>query len=333
MAGIATAMQAQTERATTLQAARTFAVSTSDGQRTYYDVTAAQPLVIHLRNGQWEFPDKTLDKADISSMRTEVPQKFLLNEDSTAFTPYLVDHGLLALRRSLQLDKWNTLALPVAITGRQLTDAFGKDMQLATFKDIIETETEAQVNFQTLSLDTDETVLEPGIHYLIRPTREPDIALGKTSSVNYGSARVPGPAWLIAGTNMAPGNKNPQLKTFQSEEKTVRVRYSGSYYLREDQTVTDYYLMNEEGNFVQTTGKADQKGFTSWLAIARNTNQLPIQFYIDGISLNGEISGISLNNRETINNYRYYDLQGRCIQHTTLKHGIYIVNGKKVYVR
>ncbi|MCR5159978.1 MAG: DUF285 domain-containing protein [Prevotella sp.] len=45
----------------------------------------------------------------------------------------------------------------------------------------------------------------------------------------------------------------------------------------------------------------------------------------------GEATGISENNRETITNNRYYDLQGRSVEQPTK--GLYIVNGKKVVRR
>ena len=44
-----------------------------------------------------------------------------------------------------------------------------------------------------------------------------------------------------------------------------------------------------------------------------------------------ETTGIEDNNRETITNNRYYDLQGRKVAQP--KKGLYIVNGKKVVIK
>ena len=44
--------------------------------------------------------------------------------------------------------------VPVSLNGRQIVDAFGEGTLLAAYQDIIEGETEAQVNFHTINLDT-----------------------------------------------------------------------------------------------------------------------------------------------------------------------------------
>ena len=328
------AAYAQTDRVTALQGARTLVVTDGKGQRDYHQVTTANPLVIRLKDGQLAFPDKTVSISDVDNMRVEVPQKFMLNEDSTTFTPYNVDHGLLALRRSLQVNKWNSLVVPVSLSGRQIIDAFGEGTLLAAYQDIIEGETEAQVNFHTISLDTDAEVMEPNVHYLIRPTREPDIAIGKTSTVNYGTARVPGPAYLVADASMDAANKTPQYKTVQSDQKNVRLRLTGTYTLRDDkQKVPNVFYLNDEGNFAMQTDSVAIKAFSSWILQARNTNEIAINFYVDGISMTGDITGIAEKPQTSnLKSQTIYDLQGRRIA-TPQKRGIYIINGKKVFVR
>ena len=334
LTAMSVASYAQTDRATTLQGARTLVVTDSQGQRDYQRVTTAKPFVIKLKDGQLVFPNKVMNISDVDNMRVEVPQKFMLNEDSTTFTPYNVDHGLLALRRSLQVNKWNSLVVPVSLSGRQIIDAFGEGTLLAAYQDIIEGETEAQVNFQTISLDTDAEVIEANVHYLIRPTREPDIAIGKTSTVNYGTARVPGPAYLVADASMDAANKTPQYKTVQSDQKNVRLRLTGTYTLRDDkQKVPNVFYLNDEGNFAMQTDSVAIKAFSSWILQARNTNEIAINFYVDGISMTGDITGIAEKPQTSnLKSQTIYDLQGRRIA-TPQKRGIYIINGKKVFVR
>ena len=94
---------AQSDRVTTLQGARTLVVTDSEGQRDYYQVTTAKPFVIRKEDGQLVLAGKQQRLADVKSLRLEVPQKFQLSEDSTTFTSYNVDRGLLALRRSLRV--------------------------------------------------------------------------------------------------------------------------------------------------------------------------------------------------------------------------------------
>lgn len=325
---------AQSDRVTTLQGARTLVVTDSEGQRDYYQVTTAKPFVIRKEDGQLVLPGKQQRLADVKSLRLEVPQKFQLSEDSTTFTAYNVDHGLLALRRSLQLNKWNSLVVPVAVTGLQVKDAFGEDAQLAAYRDIIEMETEAQVNFQTIDLNTDEVVLQPNQHYLVRPTREPDIAVGKTSTVNYGTAKVAGPAYLIAAATMTTDDKAPQFKSVRSEQDNVRLRFNGTYTLRDGrQKLINVFRMNNEGNIGMQTDSVAVKAFTSWMVQARNTNQTAIRFYVDGVSISDDATAIAdvRGEMEEVGGV-VYDLQGRQVLNPR-KRGLYIINGKKVYVR
>lgn len=327
-------VQAQTGRTATVQGARTLMVTDAKGKADRYSVTSEKSLLIKLKDGKLEFPDKTVEKADVQSMRLEIPQKFMLSEDSTTFTPYNVDFGLLALRRTLLVNKWNTLVVPVSISGRHVLDAFGEGAQLATFKDIIEAETEAQVNFSTIDLNTDEVVVEPGVHYLIRPTREPDIAAGATSTINYGTSRVAGPAYLLEGATMTTSNKAPQVKTLKSDQENVRLRLRGSYiqppgYLRP----VNAYVFNDDGNLALHADTVNAKGFSSWMQQSKNANETALRFYVDGVSLMGDltqiadvVAGKDAGMRETV-----YDLQGRRV--ATPRRGLYIINGKKVYVR
>jgi len=331
---VAISAQAQSNRATALQGARRLTVTSAKGTADRYTVTAASSLLIKLKDGKMEFPDKTMEMADVKSMRLEIPQKFMLDEDSTTFTPYNVDEGLLALHRTLMMNRWNTLVVPVALTGHHVLDAFGEDARLATFKDIIETETEAQVNFGTIDLNTDEVVVQPGTHYLIRPTREPDIAAGAVSTVNYGEARVTGPAYLLEGATMTVNNKTPQYKSVRSDQDNVRLRIQGSYTQREGiMKPVEVYVVNEEGNMTFSEDTVAAKGFSSWIQLARNEHETPIAFYVDGICITGESTGIAFFRGEKgeERDERMYDLQGRRI--AAPGRGLYIVNSKKVYVR
>lgn len=327
-------VQAQTSRATLLQGARTLMVTDAKGNSNRYTVTASSSLLIKLKDGQMVFPDKGVNMTDLKSMRLEIPQKFLLNEDSTTFTPYNVEGGLLALRRTMLLNKWNSLVVPVSLTGRHILDAFGEGTLLATYKDIIETESEAQVNFSTINLNTNEIVLQPGVHYLIRPTREPDIVNGATSTVNYGAARVSGPVYLLEGATMTTSNKTPQYRSVRSDQENVRLRIQGSYTQRDGKMKpVDVYVFNDAGDFTLSQDSVAAKAFSSWIQVSRNNNETAIKFYVDGVSLMDDFTGVPIV-KANVSGVRdiIYDLQGRQI--SNLKRGrLYIINGKKVYVK
>jgi hypothetical protein len=75
------------------------------------------------------------------------------------------------------------------------------------------------------------------------------------------------------------------------------------------------------------------KAFSTWIQQARNTNQTAINFYVDGISMTGDITGIAEKPQTSkLKSQTIYDLQGRRVV-TPQKRGLYIINGKKVIVR
>ena len=94
----------------------------------------------------------------------------------------------------------------------------------------------------------------------------------------------------------------------------------------------NYFVLAKDGN--------DDACFKQWVgAVSTLTGRvvLPLQLDVTSntartLSLNfGETTGILDNNRETITNNRYFDMQGRRVQQP--QKGLYIVNGKKVVVK
>lgn len=326
---------AQTDRVATLQGARNLVVNTTDGQSDCYLVTASQSLMIHKREGRLVFGNKSLRPDSIAGMRLGIPQKFSFDEDSTVFTPREVNHGLLAFRSTLSVGKWNTLALPVSLTGRQVADAFGEDALLADVKDIVEDETMAQFNFKTISLNTDEVVIEPNMVYLIRPTREPDIAIGKTTSVAYGDKKISGPVYLIADVSMQKGKDNPGYTLLYSNQKNLRFRFHGTYTMREipNSSTHPIYSLTDDGVFAQTTEAVSVPAFHGWLQEVLNSDGKPLQFFVDGIGMSEDVTDISF----TLSNIPFsskaiYTLDGRQVTGNP-RSGLYIINGKKVFVK
>lgn len=325
---------AQADRVTTLQGARNLVVNTTDGQSDCFLVTASQSLIIHKRDGRLVFGSKSMRPDSIASMRLCIPQKFSFNEDSTVFTPREVNHGLLAFRSTLNLNCWNTLVLPVSLTGRQVADAFGEDALLACFKDISEGETTAQINFKTVSLNTDEVVVEPNMVYLIRPTREPDIATGKTTSVVYGDKKIPGPVYLIADVTLQKGKDNPGYTLLYSDQKNLRFRWNGTFTTRKVSynATRPIYSLTDSGFFAQTTEDISLAAFHGWLQETQNVESKALLFFVDGIGMSEDMTGISLTTHHTPLSSEIYTLDGRKVTGQP-RSGLYIINGKKVFVK
>lgn len=76
---------------------------------------------------------------------------------------------ILHLKRSFELNKWNTLILPVNLTYGQMRYTFGDDVKLAKLYKL----TPNSVRFKTVECDSDNDVmLEAYTPYIIKPTKE-----------------------------------------------------------------------------------------------------------------------------------------------------------------
>jgi hypothetical protein len=333
---------AQTDRVATLQSARNLVITKDDGKSAYHTITTDQSLMLHKTGNVLILQNDSMPIGSIQSMRLVAPKKFALDEDSTTFNSYNVDHGLLALRCSFSLGKWNTFVAPFALSGRQVTEAFGNDTQLACYRGITEGD-EAQVDLETIDLDTDETVVEANTYYIIRPTREPDIAEGKTTTINYGSSRIAGPAYIIPNVSMQKSNNIVNNKGLTSDKGNVRLRISGTYKLLTDKqkiyygTARPFYPMNDDGLFYQATDSVEFKAFRNWLVWVKNDNNLPFRFYVDGIGEDLTMAtGIQAPRQQAAlpPTGRCYDLQGRQVDaNASVRKGIYVINGKKMIKR
>ena len=169
------------DRWTSLIYARYLTIATGNGATYYYLAGSSEAATMQLKDGQVVVRRDTFDIADIKSMRIKDIDKFILDEDSTKFGSYSVSHGMLALRRTLSQHQWNSLVLPVSLTGTQVRDAFGQDAMLATVRGFRDGET-AIVDYETIDLNTDEVVMQANQHYIIWPTREPDLAADKKAT-------------------------------------------------------------------------------------------------------------------------------------------------------
>ncbi len=329
----AAGLWAQSSRMQVLEKACNLTISTTDDRTYHYLVSAEQSYTMHrLGDGRVTIARDTFHTSDIRGMRFVALPKFSLDEDSTAIgTNYSVDHGLLAFRRSFNLGRWNTIVVPFALTGSQVRDAFGKNAMLALARTVTEGDV-ATLEFDAISLDTDDVVMEAGIHYLIRPTREPDLPKGKLTTAAYGSGKVEGPLYVIPNVTMVSDKSTPANMALRSTDDNVRLRFRGSYVNIEDNAYTSshqQFMLNDEGRFVTADNGVAFKAFRSWIEESRNNNELAFRFYINGVG--EDITGTS-SLRSILSDVAQpeavYDLSGRRVS-GSLKSGVYVINGKK----
>ena len=320
---------AQTSRITTLQGTRKLVVNNGQTTRNHL-LGSNESIMIHRKDGKLILGNDTLTPQTTTLQLKSLP-RFVLDEDSTAFgNKYSVDCGLLAFRRSLNVGLWNSIVVPFSLTGAQVRDAFGDEAQLAVLSAVTDGEMPT-VEFQGIDLQTDEVVITANQHYLLKPSREPDIAEGRQSTVNYGSAKVAGPVYAIGGVSLTDG-QNAQYKTLRSESRQSVVRVRGYYYAHDVPVATNpRYVLGDEGYFYQLTASTSQKGFRSFYEDASNDSHTRMRFYIDGVDEDlSDVTGMAdiVRSEAAGQAAAVYDLQGRRVARPAK--GLYIIGGKKV---
>lgn len=336
--------QRKAERHTVLMGAKNLTVTTRQNTVYYYLVSSEANPVIRLTDGQVRIVNDEFSLADIKSMRFRALPRFLLDEDSTTYDKSKnVEHGLLALRRSLNVGRWNSLVLPVNLTTEQVVDAFGEGTELATPRGIRENDATV-VELETVNLAPGETVVKAGYHYLIRPTREADLDAETWMSNFITGQRIYGPIYMIPDVSTTT-TKQPRVQSFASADESVSVYFRGSFFKRDGSSSANRYadagtyMLSDDARMVKNVEPAEVKAFTSWVQDMSAEKQDHLHFYVDGV--NEDISEFTdalpaLHMDETTDD-AIYDLGGRRVgsakQRASLKPGIYVIRGQKVVVK
>lgn len=344
----ATAPQRATRQSTLLNA-KNMVLTTTKGTTYYYFVTSEENPVMHLGDGTLRIGTDEFRRQDVKGIRFRSLARVVMNEDSTTYDKTrTLDHALLALRRTMNVGRWNSLVLPFDLTGRQLLDTFGEGTEVAQPRGMAE-DGQAVVEFNTLNLQTDEVVMRANYHYLVRPTREPDVEADRRL-YNFVSGQLYGPIYLIPNVSMK-ANQTARIQSLQNEDGSKRVRLRGTYLKLDDSEVQGRiirnkrvapgtYLMNDEGLMEQTQDSAVVAAFRSWIEDV-GTDSQPLRFYVDGVNedITSHIEEMK-NEQLTMNNVddAVYDLSGRQIVNRKwlngkLPNGLYIVNGRKVVIK
>lgn len=344
------AASAQTERLGQLVNGRQLVITEGKQQPRYYLVTSTESKILKRHDGKLTIGDSELEAHDVT-MRLKLMQRFAVDEDSTVYASnYSVDHGLLAFRRSMNVGKWNSLVVPFELTGSQVRDAFGTDAQLAAIVGVTVGE-EATVEFQTIGLDTDGVVLQSDAYYLLKPTREPDVPDGSTTSAIYGSGRVAGPVYAIPGVSLTKGSTQPAAKIYRSDDSQVSIAPRGTYRNRDGQTkvpvkTRHLFAFNNDGQFYQLYDSTAIKGFRYWFEDYSKLTDVKFRIAIDGVveepGVATDMAGLGadiLPGRAASGEPgSVFDLSGRQVAGRRsaggqLQRGLYIVNGKKVFIK
>lgn len=330
------------ERPQALMLGKLLVITTTAGTTYHYTVTALDNPMIQRLKDSIIVENDTFQLSQVKALRFCTMKHYLLDEDSTAFgADYAVDHGLLAFRRTLHNGQWNSLTVPFNLTGLQVRQLFGNDARLAVVKGMRGGE-EAAVEFATVDLDnTKDIAVKAGSHYLLWPTREPDLAASEKLGINWKGTRAAGPIYLLPCVSMESGQKKSTPQNIYNTDRTQHVFISGSYARLDDsykvgsivknpRLAPGMYVFNEEGRVEQHSDSTAIQAFRSWFKEMCNPSQ-PLHFYIDGIDEDLIVAdGIALLPADGQScEEAVYDLSGRRVgtaaQLSTLPKGIYVV--------
>ena len=169
------------------------------------------------------------------------------------------------------------------------------------------------------------TVEEDGI-FTITFTFDPATSTGNAVATKTGDAMT----WTVVGNQEWMGNwdiSSPNGNMEKQDDGTFKKVYSNLALAAE----TDYEF-KVCGN--HTWDPAYPSSNYKFTVEAAGNYDVTITLNVVSMEVSHSASvatGITYNKRETINNNQYFDLQGRCVAQP--KHGLYIVNGKKVMVK
>jgi len=230
-----------------------------------------------------------------------------LNENDTAL-PEDLSASDVKVVRSIAGGVWNTLCLPFDMTGEQLREAFGADVQLArmtsanvTAQNPDGTPTVIEVDFASMNVGEG---LKANFPCIIKTSA--DVESFTAERVSIEPAEQP----------MAPGGSDTMVGTYVAE--TV---------------VPAEALYLSDNAFWYSVGKTKMKGFRAYFvlskvieAYSKAGSEAKVSLSVDGVptalDLMIERGGKGAQGE-------VYDLQGRSVGKDALKKGVYVKRGKK----
>ncbi len=265
----------------------------------------------------------------------------------------------LYLHRSMNVNTWNSLVLPVSLTVGQVKSAFGDQVRISEFKGAIDQDRSETIIFSKISASRDnnnDTAIVAGRLYLVKPTKA--MPTGQTSITVPGTESSITDYYSIVGVtyakaaDVADKNYNDKVKdsigyeTFGSDTK---VQFVGTYVKLTDEKIpAKSYVLNGNnvggtaGLWYYRTVKTASKGFRGWLQVLDGETSTDLKYEIDGVTemVSGDTTGIGdiVDGNSNAINGNIYNLSGQLVRRNAtsldgLAAGIYVSGGKKYVVK
>ena len=258
----------------------------------------------------------------------------------------------MVLARTIYEGEWNSLSLPVDLTGEQAITAFGPYLQVSKLM-------EAYSNGKVVgysSIDVASVGITHEVAYLIKPNVTE--LQGETSGATFTMTGSEGGTHTLSQQfYLIPQVSFPSESITSYEvdtELTDEYKNVGTYIYQKNRIPYGSYLMyrkkNTDGSYTQAyykyvgTAGLDVKGFRNWVEpITESAAEVSIRFAIDGDESeinwdSGESTSISsVDASEVKTDGRIYTLSGQLVATDgnldALPEGIYVLGGTKYIVR
>ncbi|QUB75273.1 adhesin [Prevotella melaninogenica] len=266
-----------------------------------------------------------------------------------------INAGTLILKRTMKINTWNSIMLPVNLTVGQVKTAFGEDVKLSRQPKQHST-VKSRISFESVKLDVDdeEIAIEANKLYLIKPQKEPTgIEREDPYTKQLKSGRwlsIPAPYYVINNVSLTadPSKLSKYKDGVIKEDATTsttpdeKLQFCGSVINQTNKVVpaNSYALGSNDGKWYFTQNPLSIKGFRCWIATGSQAYAKTIRFFIDGVE-EDMVTGIDNvvvenNNNEVMGTV--YNLNGQVVRAGAtslegLPKGIYIVNNKKYIVK
>ena len=240
------------------------------------------------------------------------------------------------IRRYFNLDKWESLILPCALTGDQVKQTFGGDKQvkLSVFDRVEGT----CVYFRPVNPDTEGIVADKP--YIIKVGKKADIETKENEYTfpwgNNTTVKVKGPIYQVKGV-VPPTFTGDSVKIVK-ETFGYNVQFHGFYY-DPGAAPTNAYVVNND-NMYHLHSPWESFVGTSWYITITDAqgNAKALSFSFDGDSSTTAIENVTRQEDAAVQTDGFvYNLSGQRVgtrnNMSNLSSGIYIVAGKKVVVK
>ena len=269
---------------------------------------------------------------------------FVLDEDTTS-DQYMRDadyqgetFATVYLKRNFTLNKWNTLVMPIDLTAAQVKEAFGDDTQIAELKGVGAVTGRPSIDFQTVSLDQEGTVVEKAKMYLIKPVKDGStktlvVTFKDSTTKTYQDVKM----YTIGRRNLNGDNLVDPITTEGQCDQYPdgQVKFVGTYVSKDAASgpQAKSYVFSG-GDMYHLSSAMAIKGFRGWFEDMTGSGS--IKFNIS----DGEITSIDevIANDKGKANGAVYTVDGVQVRANAsslegLPAGIYIFNGKKHLVK